>query len=373
VPFDVKANSSTSSRAGTLTIGEQTLTLQQAGVTVLATPTTPTTPVTPTTPTTPATPTTPTTATINPVTYQLTVSRPSGGMVYSAGIGCGTSGTACHVAMSSSMLLGLQATPDAGYAFSGWTGDCSGTSPGYWLVLNGSKSCGATFTALQTAPSTATPTTSGPSVPAPVDSVPPIGGPYTLTIARPSGGVVKSAGIDCGTRSQVCTVTMPGPMTIGLQATADQGYVFLAWTGNCSGASSASWLALEGPRTCGATFTQAGGTVIEPGPSAQPAPSAVPAPTTPATGSTLPTGAPYTLTLTRPTGGMIQAAGINCGTRSQACTVAMPGPMTVGLQATPDPGYVFLAWTGNCSGSSPSLWLALEGPRTCSATFTAGN
>jgi len=43
--------------------------------------------------------------------------------------------------------------------------------------------------------------------------------------------------------------------------------------------------------------------------------------------------------------------------------------MSIGLQATPDTGYVFVGWTGHCSGSSPSASLALEGPRACGATF----
>jgi hypothetical protein len=187
--------------------------------------------------------------TLNPGLSQVTITRPSGGTVDSAGISCGTIGTACQVSMPASMTLGLQATPDAGYVFSGWTGDCSGTSPSYWLRLDGSKSCGARFTAV--------PATGSSSVPAPDQSALPLGAPYTLTIVQPSGGEVKSAGINCGTNTRSCAVTMPGPMTIGLLATADPGYVFLAWTGHCSGSSPGLWLALEGPRTCSATFAAA--------------------------------------------------------------------------------------------------------------------
>ena len=289
--------------------------------------------------------------TVNPATYQLTISRPSGGMVNGAGISCGTTGTTCQVITSAGTSLGLQATPDAGYSFSGWTIDCSGVSPSYTIQLNGSKSCGATFTAV--------PTTGGPSVPPPDDNILPLGGPYTLTVARPSGGVVKSAGINCGTNAKSCTVTMPGAITIGLQAGADPGYVFLAWTGNCSGSSSSYALALEGPRTCGASFIPAGSTVFEP------------TPTAPGTGGTLPMGAPYTLTVARPTGGTIQASGIDCGTRGKQCSVTMPAALWLGLQATPDRGYTFMGWTGHCSGTQPGYSLALAGPRTCSATFTA--
>jgi hypothetical protein len=308
VAFVVAANASTSSRTGALTIGGRTTTIRQDGLMVPAISWTTPAPITEGTPLgamqldatanvpgtfvyspdagtvlpagtytytlkatfTPADKTLYATATAYtnllivaaPGGYQLAISRPSGGMVYSAGISCGTAGTACLVSMPASMTIGLQATPDAGYAFSGWTGDCSGTSPGYWLQLSGWKSCGATFTAVATAPATGgssvtAPAAGGSSVITPDVGALPIGAPYTLTIVRPSGGVVKSAGIGCGTNAGACSVTMPGPMVIGLEATADPGYVFLAWTGHCSGSSPNQWLALEGPRTCGATFAAA--------------------------------------------------------------------------------------------------------------------
>jgi len=74
---------------------------------------------------------------------------------------------------------------------------------------------------------------------------------------RPSGGVVKGPGINCGTNPKSCEVTEPVPMTVALQATPDSGYIFLDWTGDCSGSSAFYRLPLEGPRTCGASFTPA--------------------------------------------------------------------------------------------------------------------
>jgi hypothetical protein len=284
VSFAVQANSSSSSRTGTITIGGQALTLQQDGASAppRTTPTVSwTTPAaitqgtplsstqlnasasvpgafayspaagtvlaagthtlratfTPSATTLYTTATANTSLTVNPVTYQLTISRPSGGMVHSAGISCGTAGTTCQVIVSASVSLELQATPDAGYGFSGWTGDCSGASPAYTLQLNGSKSCGATFTAA--------PTTD-----------PPLGGPYTLTVTRPPGGTIRAAGIRCGTWGRQCSVNVPAALWLGLQATPDWGYSFTGWTGHCSGTQQAYSLALAGPRTCSATFTR---------------------------------------------------------------------------------------------------------------------
>jgi hypothetical protein len=80
-------------------------------------------------------------------------------------------------------------------------------------------------------------------------------------------------------------------------------------------------------------------------------------------------GPPYTLTITPPTGGRVQGAGINCGAGGTACAVTMPGAMTLGISATASAGYAFTGWTGDCSGTKPSLLVDLKGPRACGATF----
>ena len=78
--------------------------------------------------------------------YTLTVTLPTGGKVRAAGINCGAGGTACSVTMPAAMSIGVEATASAGYTFTAWTGDCSGTTPAYLLALNGPRTCSAVFT-----------------------------------------------------------------------------------------------------------------------------------------------------------------------------------------------------------------------------------
>jgi hypothetical protein len=84
-------------------------------------------------------------------------------------------------------------------------------------------------------------------------------------------------------------------------------------------------------------------------------------------------GPPYRLTISpAPVGGRIAGAGISCGTNGAACSVTMPAPMQIGIEAVPNSGYVFQQWTGHCAGSTASgIYVALNGPRTCSAVFAA--
>jgi len=255
--------------------------------------------------------------------YTLSLALPAGGKVQGAGLNCGAGGTACSVTMPASMTLGIGATADAGFTFSGWTGDCAGVTPSIWVALDGPRTCGAIFT--------------------------PEGGSaaYQLTITpAPSGGTVTGAGLNCGAGGSVCVIAFGGATTASLTATPAAGYAFAAWSGACSGTSAGTTVLVDAPRTCSATFTATGG------------------------GGTPPTGPPYTLTITAPAGGKIEGAGINCGAGGTACSVTMPAAMTLGVSATASSGYVFTSWTGDCSGTTPTQWVSLSGPRTCGATFT---
>ncbi len=156
---------------------------------------------------------------------------------------------------------------------------------------------------------------------------------------------MSGSGLACGAGGATCAVTFPSGTTATLTATPASGYVFTSWGGACSGTSTTTSVLVDAVKACSATFTASGG------------------------GGGLPTGPPYTLTVTPPVGGQIQAAGIRCGAGDTQCAVTMPAAMQVGLAAVPSAGYTFSGWSGDCSGTSPAYLLALNGARTCGAVF----
>ncbi|HSP91554.1 MAG TPA: InlB B-repeat-containing protein, partial [Vicinamibacterales bacterium] len=251
--------------------------------------------------------------------YTMTLSpRPTGGTVTGAGLNCGTAGSLCAVTMPAAMTLGIQAIPATGYTFSGWTGDCTGTNAGIYVWLGGARTCGATFT--------------------------PVGGTtYQLSVSpAPAGGTVTGGGITCGTGGSTCQATYGSSTSVTLTAAPASGYTFTGWGGSCTGTSASTTIQVDGVKACSATFTA--GTV---------------------------NGPPYTMTISpRPTGGTVTGAGLNCGTGGGLCAVTMPAPMSLGIQATAAAGYTFTGWSGNCTGTSPGIFVWLGGARTCSATFT---
>jgi len=252
--------------------------------------------------------------------YTMTISPvPTGGSISGAGLNCGTSGSACSVTMPAPMTLGLQAIPAAGYTFTGWGGNCSGTNAGIYVSLAGARTCTAYFAAGPTE------TTA-----------------YQLNVTKPTGGTVRGGGITCGTGGTACTSTFPSSTTVTLTATPDASYSFAAWGGSCSGTGATTTVTVDGVKTCTATF------------------------------GALATGAPYTMTISpAPSGGTVTGAGLNCGAGGGSCSVTMPAAMTLGLQATPAAGYTFTGWGGNCTGTTPGIYVPLAGARTCTASFAA--
>jgi hypothetical protein len=60
---------------------------------------------------------------------------------------------------------------------------------------------------------------------------------------------------------------------------------------------------------------------------------------------------------------------ISAGVVSGDCTENYQSEIIIQLTATPDPGSSFIRWSGDCSGTSPSIWVDIRRNMTCTATF----
>ena len=76
--------------------------------------------------------------------YQLSIAPPSGGRVTAAGLACAAGSTPCVLTLPGAAQVTLTAIPDPGFAFVGWTEDCSGGTT-TTLHVNGPKQCAALF------------------------------------------------------------------------------------------------------------------------------------------------------------------------------------------------------------------------------------
>ncbi len=309
--------------------------------------------------------------------YTLTVNKVGNGTVTSTpmGIECGTD---CTETYADGTNVSLVATPDSGWLFSSWSGACTGTSS-CTVDLAGHRTVNATFTQL-----------------------------HTLTVAKTGNGTVTSTpvGIDCGAD---CTEAYSTGTSVTLTATPDTGWTFAGWGGSCSG-TGACVVTLTTARTVTATFnpppmltvTRTGNGTITSVPAgitcgndcteAYARGTSVTLTATPDVGSAFTgwTGActgtgsctvtmteartvsatftpAYLLTLNRTGDGQVTSTppGINCGTD---CSESYSNGTRISLVATPDTGWLFSGWGGDCQGTAGCA-LTLSANRTVTATF----
>ena len=266
-----------------------------------------------------------------PSTYTLKVSVASGGKVTDAtsAIACtSAAGSACSAGYATGVAVTLTQQPDPGYSFAGWGGDCAGagTSATASVPMNANKSCSAAFK--KDTPST-----------------------YTLTVSATSGGKVTDAtsAIACtSAESSGCSAEYASGVAVTLTATADAGYLFSTWSGNCSGTSPAYTVTMSANQSCRATFSAN-------------APSA------------------YTLTVSITGNGSVsdQSAGkLSCAsTGSASCSASYSPGATVTLAATAASGYAFSGWGGACAGAQTgsTASVAMNAAQNCSASFAANS
>ncbi|HXV93843.1 MAG TPA: Calx-beta domain-containing protein, partial [Pseudonocardia sp.] len=183
--------------------------------------------------------------------------------------------------------VALVATPDAGWAFTGWSGDLGGLVNPATLVMNAHKSVTATFTRLHDL-------TVQSSAGGRVDLAP-AGGTYlegsvVSLLAVPDPGFAFTGwGGDLGGVANPTSIAMDGPRSVtagflplydlevatsgagsvsldppggpylagtlvGLTATPDPGWAFVGWSGDLSGAANPASVAMDGAKNVTASF-----------------------------------------------------------------------------------------------------------------------
>ena len=220
----------------------------------------------------------------------------------------------CSATFPAGTSVTLTATPNSGYTFSGWTGACSGTGA-CTVTMNSNQNVGASFS--QAAPSD-----------------------YLVTVNNLNfvgGSIISNSGkINCGS---LCSGTYSSGTSEILFASANAGYTFAGWTGDCflSGTGPCT-LNINTNKIVGANFTQN-------------APSN------------------YTISVTNlnQAGGTVNSntGKINCGS---LCTGTYSSGSIETLTAAPKPGYSFTGWGGACSGTGSCL-LTVSANQSVTANF----
>jgi uncharacterized repeat protein (TIGR02543 family) len=122
---------------------------------------------------------------------------------------------------NSGTVVTLTATPAAGFQFSGWSGDLSGSANPATMTMNANKSVTATFTAVPPSQFTLTASTVGSG---------------TIGL-NPSGGVYNSGTV------------------VTLTATPAAGFQFNGWSGDLSGSANPATITMNANKSVTATFT----------------------------------------------------------------------------------------------------------------------
>lgn len=115
-------------------------------------------------------------------------------------------------------IVSVTATPDAGFQFSGWSGDASGMANPLDVTVNANKTITANFT--------------------PVPQ-------FTLTTSAGTGGSVSPSGANNYNSGTVVAVT----------ATPNAGYQFSGWSGDASGTTNPLNVTVDANKTITANFT----------------------------------------------------------------------------------------------------------------------
>jgi len=153
--------------------------------------------------------------------HTLNIATPNNGL-----ISCGVN--SCNDSYNQGTTLILTATSNTGYQFNNWTGDCSGANP-LTLTMTSDRTCSANFSSISITPTT-----------------------YTLSVSTTNGSISSNpSGINCGSD---CSATFNENTSVSLSATANSGYEFTGWGGDCSGATNPLHYTVIANAACSASF-----------------------------------------------------------------------------------------------------------------------
>ncbi len=164
--------------------------------------------------------------------FQLTVATQGEGTVVTqpVGIDCGNS---CEAGYPSNALISATATPQPGFTFAGWSGDCSGTASTVLITMNQAKTCLATFETLPT--------------------LSPDQHRLIITKSGLGNGTITSnvPGSDCG---PTCSSVYPYNTLLTVTALPDPGSQFIGWSIHCLGTDAAVNVLMDSDKSCIAVF-----------------------------------------------------------------------------------------------------------------------
>ena len=311
--------------------------------------------------------------------YRLIVTQPAHGTITGDGISCGAGGGTCIRTLSSPAGITLTATPDAGYAFAGWGGGCFG-GPSVSVFVNQPKQCEAFFESL-TSPSAHSSlfidSRSGDPVGQGLQwfympgnsrwSAFPIntfdGRGVNITI---DGATRWSLDFDADGRRELTPGTYLGAIRYSQNG---QGAGLSVNGSSCStvtgrfvvhevefgAAGSIVRFAADFEQHCDDRDAGLYGSIRF--------------------NSTIPSAPPfggaypdYRLTIVRPDRGTVSGPGIACSASQATCVTTLAAPASLTLTAAPDVGFVFVGWTGACSGTSTTA-VRVNQPLRCEALF----
>jgi len=152
---------------------------------------------------------------IPPTQYTLTVSV--------VGTGCSVTKSPDQATYTFGTNVQLTAVPVSGWAFSGWSGDLSGSDNTSIITMDGNKAVTATFILI------------------PANQ-------YTLT--------VTVVGTGCSVTKNPSQVTYPSGSTVQLTPVAATGWQFSGWSGDLSGSANPATITINGNKVVTATFTK---------------------------------------------------------------------------------------------------------------------